>query len=123
MQDLVEFFFDLDFDEENVAKVTINSTGAVTDALRADHRSYPKDWDYSWNLESESAGHVGDDYLSSTKSSSGINRRSPYRRRALYGASTYSAAIGVRRSLAFGRSTMRTSQPGMGGSIFCREYP
>ena len=64
LQDLVEFFFDSDFDQENVAKVTINSTGAVTDVLTPDLKLRNPEWDYSWNLESESAGHVGDDYWS-----------------------------------------------------------
>ena len=61
-QDLVEFFFDPNLDSENVAKITINSAGAFTDAVNL---RYPRhEYDYSWDVDAESAGHVGDDFWS-----------------------------------------------------------
>ena len=62
LQDLVEFFIDPEFDFLDVAKITINSAGAVTDGLGANiNRNY---YDRAWSVDSEAAGHVGDDFWS-----------------------------------------------------------
>ena len=63
LQDLVEFFFDPDFDKKHVAKITINSTGAVNDSVNP-HYGRSQKYDYSWSVDSESAGYVGDDFWS-----------------------------------------------------------
>ena len=62
LQDLVEFFFDIDRDQKNSCKVTVNSRGIITDSCV----TMPnwRDHDHSWSVESEAAGHVGDDFWS-----------------------------------------------------------
>lgn len=62
VQDLVEFFFDPELDGADVAKVTINSAGAVADAATPEYNRPA--YDYSWNVDSETAAHVGDDFWS-----------------------------------------------------------
>ena len=61
-QDLVEFFIDPEFDFLDVAKITINSVGAVTDGLGANINR--NQYDRAWTVESEAATHVGDDFWS-----------------------------------------------------------
>ena len=62
LQDLVEFFFDIDRDQKVACKVTVNSIGVISDGCI----TLPnfRDYDYTWSPESEAAAHVGDDFWS-----------------------------------------------------------
>ncbi len=60
-QDLVEIFLDWDLDHKGIVRITINSAGAISDAIL---NWEVKEWDYSRSVRSEAAGHVGDDFWS-----------------------------------------------------------
>jgi len=61
-QDLVEFMFDIDRDQSTSSKITVNSAGIITDSA-VTLPNY-RDHDYSWTVEAEAAGYVGDTFWS-----------------------------------------------------------
>ena len=61
-QDLIEFMFDIDRDQSTSSKITVNSAGVITDA--AVKLPNYRDYDYSWTVDSEAAGYVGDTFWS-----------------------------------------------------------
>ena len=61
-QDLVEFFIDPKFTGKSAGKLTINSAGVISDGSTG-----TPDWDkydYAWDITSEAASFVGDDFWS-----------------------------------------------------------
>jgi len=61
-QDLIEFFIDTRFNQKMAGKLTINSAGVISDGSAG-----PPDWgkyDYSWDITSEAAGFMGEDFWS-----------------------------------------------------------
>ncbi len=59
-QDLIEVVIDPEFDHLNIIEIAVNSAAAIIDARQNRDRT----WDFSWNIVSEAAVHVGADHWS-----------------------------------------------------------
>ena len=59
-EDIVEFFIDSNFDKKSTCQISINSAGAIVDGLAPWRNTY----DSTWDLESDAAAFVGDDFWS-----------------------------------------------------------